>query len=133
MAKAPAAAAMAAPAAASVAKLAMPSALMNPMAMVSRMPPAASSIAKIPLGPIMDKGVDDIIKKMQPSWFEKNRGNIRDMGLGLMQMGLQQQQAQASPMQLSPFQPTLGGGGGAPPGTPQLVALAQQLGLNKVL
>ena len=85
--------------------------------------------AKIDIKPVMEQGMQGIMDKMKsPSWLERNKGNIRDAGLSLMQMGMQQEQA---PMQLAPFQP--GGGGGAQgSGQGALMQLIQQYGLNKI-
>ena len=131
MAKAPAL--MAAPAAASIAKLAMP-ASMSATAALSRLAPSAAQVAKLPLniGAASDKAG---LASLQPSWFEKMFGKggkdkMRDMGLSMMQQAMGQQQQQAPQMQLSPFQPQVGGGGGG--GQPQLQTLMQQLGMNKI-
>lgn len=135
MAKAPAALAAAAPAASSIAKLAMPASL-STASMLSRMAPAASSVAKIPMKGIMDAGMDKVLDNFtkKPGWLERNKDGLRNAGLGLMQMGMQQQQQQAAPMQLTPFQPSAGGGGmpGGQGGQGALMQLLQQYGMNKI-
>jgi hypothetical protein len=69
-----------------------------------------------------------------PSWLTQNKDAMKNAGLSLMQMGMQQQQAQGSPMQLTPFQPSAGGGGmpGGQGGQGALMQLLQQYGMNKI-
>lgn len=66
-------------------------------------------------------------------WGQMDKGEMRKTGIGLINQAMQQNQGSQGPT-IAPFQ-SGGGGGGMPMGggTPQLVALAQQLGLNRVL
>ena len=97
-------------------------------------PPNPATIAKLPTD-FISKYADNLSKPQQ-SWFDKlwgkmDKNKMRETGVGLINQSLAQQQ-QRTPM--APFQPGMGGGmqqGGG--GQPELVALAQQLGLNKVL
>lgn len=94
--------------------------------------------AKIPM-PVYSAldGLKDINNSKQgllgKLWGQMDKKEMRKTGVGLINQALQQNQSQPQGMSLAPFQP--GGGGGMPMGggTPQLVALAQQLGLNRVL
>jgi hypothetical protein len=104
-------------------------------------PPPPTSLAKIPLE--IPSGADMLSKLNETSpfrkkglfdrvWGKMDKDKMRETGIGLINQAMQQQQGPQGPT-LAPFQP--GGGGGMPAGggTPQLVALAQQLGLNRVL
>jgi hypothetical protein len=78
-------------------------------------------------------GINDSKPGLLGRLFGKmDKDKMRETGIGLINQAMQQQQGPQGPT-IAPFQP--GGGGGMPAGggTPQLVALAQQLGLNRVL
>lgn len=104
----------------------------------------AANLAKLPIPakiPMPTFSPQDALKNINDSkgglldriWGKMDKNEMRKTGVGLINQALQQNQSQPQGMSLAPFQP--GGGGGMPMGggTPQLVALAQQLGLNRVL
>ena len=102
----------------------------------------AANLAKLPIPakiPMPTFSAQDALKSINDSkgglldriWGKMDKNEMRKTGVGLINQALQQQGPQGPT--IAPFQP--GGGGGMPMGggTPQLVALAQQLGLNRVL
>lgn len=99
-------------------------------------PPPAASVGKLPTD-FIQKHADSLSKPqgslLDRLWGKMDKDKMRETGVGLINQALMQQ-PQRTPM--APFQPGGMGamGAGSPGGAaqPQLVALAQQLGLNRV-
>lgn len=102
----------------------------------------AANLAKLPTPakiPMPTFSPQDALKNINDSkgglldriWGKMDKSKMRETGVGLINQAMQQQ-GQPGPT-IAPFQPGGGGGMQMGGGTPQLVALAQQLGLNRVL
>jgi hypothetical protein len=104
----------------------------NPLLTKGSLNPALK--AKLNPQAALKKIVDSKQGGMFDGLFDKmDKNKMRETGVGLINQALQQGQQGPQGPTIAPFQP--GGGGGMPAGggMPQLVALAQQLGLNRVL